>query len=287
MAYSIANAAAKVVNLAGGIVAAGMDIEGGYFTIDILNNIPAYANVKGTLCYCTGTEEEPINKFYQYDGSDWVERKFSATTVSANAENGCITIDGEKTTVYKHPTGNGNNHIPSGGATNNVLRYNSAGSAKWEDIAYTSAPEGNGAASAGSANTFSRGDHVHPLQENISGQAGSAKKLDANAGSATQPIYFANGVPVATTHTLDKSVPSEAIFTDHNVASTQRTTDTTNYYLTGVSGATTGIVKYDTGIKMGNANGELVVRRCNVNTSEVPVGIEYDGTRKALKFIVN
>ena len=44
--------------------------------------------------------------------------------------------------------------------------------------------------------------------------AASANKLNTNAGSATQPIYFANGVPVATTYTLGKSVPSDAKFTD-------------------------------------------------------------------------
>lgn len=44
--------------------------------------------------------------------------------------------------------------------------------------------------------------------------AASANKLNTNGGSATQPIYFANGVPVATTYTLGKSVPSDAKFTD-------------------------------------------------------------------------
>lgn len=42
----------------------------------------------------------------------------------------------------------------------------------------------------------------------------SANKLNSNAGSATQPIYFSKGVPVACTYTLGKSVPSDAKFTD-------------------------------------------------------------------------
>ena len=46
--------------------------------------------------------------------------------------------------------------------------------------------------------------------------ATTASKLGTNAGSATQPVYFANGVPVATTYTLGKSVPSNAVFTDTN-----------------------------------------------------------------------
>lgn len=34
------------------------------------------------------------------------------------------------------------------------------------------------------------------------------------AGSATQPVYFSGGYPVACTYTLEKSVPSNAVFTD-------------------------------------------------------------------------
>lgn len=48
----------------------------------------------------------------------------------------------------------------------------------------------------------------------VGGSANSAVKLDSSAGSATQPVYFSNGQPVATTYTLGKSVPSDAVFTD-------------------------------------------------------------------------
>lgn len=34
---------------------------------------------------------------------------------------------------YSHPTGNGNNHIPSGGSTDQILKYASAGTAQWSD----------------------------------------------------------------------------------------------------------------------------------------------------------
>lgn len=53
---------------------------------------------------------------------------------------------------------------------------------------------------------------------NLSGNATtatSASKLNTNAGSATKPVYFSNGVPVACSYTLEKSVPADAIFTDH------------------------------------------------------------------------
>lgn len=53
----------------------------------------------------------------------------------------------------------------------------------------------------------------------LSGNASSANKLNTNAGSTTQPVYFKDGIPVATTYTLEKSVPSDAVFTDtHYIA---------------------------------------------------------------------
>lgn len=64
--------------------------------------------------------------------------------------------------------------------------------------------------------TAAAGNHTHNYAGSSSagGAATSANKLNTNAGSATQPVYFSNGVPVATTYTLGKSVPSDAKFTD-------------------------------------------------------------------------
>lgn len=49
---------------------------------------------------------------------------------------------------------------------------------------------------------------------NLSGNASSATKLTASAGSATKPVYFSEGKPAECTYTLGKSVPSNAVFTD-------------------------------------------------------------------------
>lgn len=48
-----------------------------------------------------------------------------------------------------------------------------------------------------------------------SATATTASKLSANAGSATNPVYFTGGVPTACTYSLNKTVPSDAVFTDH------------------------------------------------------------------------
>lgn len=56
--------------------------------------------------------------------------------------------------------------------------------------------------------------HQYAGSSTAGGSATSAVKLDSSAGSATQPVYFSGGKPVATTYTLGASVPSGAKFTD-------------------------------------------------------------------------
>lgn len=64
-------------------------------------------------------------------------------------------------------------------------------------------------------------DHNHNYAGSSSagGAATSADKINTDAGSATNPVYFSNGIPVKTTYTLSKSVPSNAVFTDTHYAS--------------------------------------------------------------------
>lgn len=60
--------------------------------------------------------------------------------------------------------------------------------------------------------------HAHSYAGSASagGSATSAVKLDtATAGSATKPVYFSGGKPVACTYELKKTVPADAVFTDH------------------------------------------------------------------------
>jgi len=70
----------------------------------------------------------------------------------------------------------------------------------------TTAPKANGTASAGSASTVARSDHVHPLQTTISGNAGSASKLNSAVtisltGAVTGSVEFdgSANVSLATT----------------------------------------------------------------------------------------
>lgn len=65
---------------------------------------------------------------------------------------------------------------------------------------------------------FAAKNHAHSYAGSASagGSATSAVKLDtAMAGSATKPVYFSGGKPVACTYELKKTVPADAVFTDH------------------------------------------------------------------------
>ena len=75
-----------------------------------------------------------------------------------------------------------------------------------------------GTAAAKNAGDFAAASHTHDYAGSSSagGAANSANKLNKNAGSATQGVYFKDGVPVAMTCTLGKSVPADAKFTDTN-----------------------------------------------------------------------
>lgn len=57
-------------------------------------------------------------------------------------------------------------------------------------------------------------NHNYAGSSSKGGAATSADKLNTDAGSANNPVYFANGVPVKCTHKLNKTVPSNAVFTD-------------------------------------------------------------------------
>lgn len=71
---------------------------------------------------------------------------------------------------------------------------------------------------AGSATSpvyFSNGVPV-ACGTNLAVNANTATALTSSAGSSTQPIYFSVGKPVACAYTLNKSVPADAKFTDTN-----------------------------------------------------------------------
>lgn len=92
-------------------------------------------------------------------------------------------------------------------------------------------PKGNYAAASHTHNYAGSGT--------AGGSANSAIKLDSSAGSATRPVYFSGGKPVAIGYTIAKSVPADAKFTDTNTwrgIQNNLTSDSTDQSLSAAQG---------------------------------------------------
>ena len=101
------------------------------------------------------------------------------------------------------------------------------------------------------------GDVTGNVTGNVSGSAGKLSNT-SKIGDTNKPVYFsANGVPVAISYEINKSVPSNALFTDQNVRSTQA--NTTKLWLVGTptSGDRTGELNYDSNIYADTTAGAL------------------------------
>ena len=70
--------------------------------------------------------------------------------------------------------------------------------------------------------------------------ASTATALQSSAGSAKQPVYFLNGKPVATSYELNKTVPSDAKFTDSDTTYTL-SSDTITITLKGSDGSSSAV----------------------------------------------
>lgn len=110
----------------------------------------------------------------------------------------------------------------SGATTSNLLHiagYLSSGThTQIKDVSKDTLKSwlGLGSAAYTASGNYASSSHTHSYAGSSSagGSATSAVKLDTSAGSATQPVYFSGGKPVACSYTLGKSVPSNAVFTD-------------------------------------------------------------------------
>ena len=57
-----------------------------------------------------------------------MQKKVNGFTVGVSVPSNAKFTD----TVYTHPTTSGNKHIPSGGASGQVLKYSASGTATWQ-----------------------------------------------------------------------------------------------------------------------------------------------------------
>lgn len=116
-------------------------------------------------------------------------------------------------TVYAAKT-----HTHSYAATNH--NHDTVYAAKTHSHDYAAANHNHDTAYAAKTHShdYAAANHSHNYAGSSSagGAASSAAKLNTNAGSATNPVYFANGIPVKCTYNLNKTVPADAVFTDTN-----------------------------------------------------------------------
>ena len=124
------------------------------------------------------------------------------------------TVNGKQDTI----TGGASTITSSNLTSNRALVSNGSGKVAISDITSTELGylDGVTANVQTQLNAKAASSHTHDYAGSSSagGAATSANKLNTDAGSVTQPVYFKDGVPVSTSYTLGASVPSNAKFTD-------------------------------------------------------------------------
>ncbi len=146
--------AAKVVDCGVAALTSGMKIivtftngiTSANSTLNV-NSLGAKAMKHAGAAFPTNLSVANVPIEFIYDGTNWnavglnvsyaTNSGYATSAGNASKVNGhTVAVDvpsGAKfsDTVYTHPTGNGNNHIPSGGSSGQILRWSSAGTASW------------------------------------------------------------------------------------------------------------------------------------------------------------
>lgn len=174
-----------------------------------------------------------------------------ATTVSADASSGTIVVnstdtDTKVTSVDNHYAPTGTTTKSASGGTVTDITNSSSGTNVVTGVTMDAKGHVTGVTSValkstntqtitgvkGSAESSFRTGNVNITPANLGitvvnntadadKNVASAGKLTTDAGSATKPVYFSNGVPVACSHSVEKDVPSNAVFTDtHHTSKT-------------------------------------------------------------------
>lgn len=195
----------------------------------IISQIKAFGGVGWT----TPSQMAKTGHLYRYDENQnaFFPAKVSATSFEGNATSASKlnTNAGSATNpvyfsggVPASCTYSLNKTVPSDAVFTDTNYYHKTGT--WSGLTYTAGKVGspNDLAftipTGTTASTVAVGNHTHSYAGSSAagGSANSAVKLDSNAGSATNPIYFSGGKPATCTYSLNKTVPSDAVFTDTN-----------------------------------------------------------------------
>ena len=201
----------------------GLGIPGSdtHYTANLITGANASAKTdaaSSNSTYLNLVENDTVRNSHQIIGS--------GTVSVSNDANGKITIIGSA-----HPTTLPNPKslklkVYSGTSTSSDTTYYGGENANTEvSVAGATAITGvSASAAAGGSTTFTLtkangSTSTFDVTVTASVATGATKMTDSNGntiseGSATNPVYFSAGVPVATTYSLNKTVPSNAVFTD-------------------------------------------------------------------------
>lgn len=162
-----------------------------------------YAEISASLALgeTEGTAYRGDRGKIAYDHSQSSHARTDATAVSPST-NGYVKINGTNTQVYIHPTGAGNNHIPTGGSAGQVLKWSSNGTVTWasDDNAIYSAMTGATASATGTGGLVpypSAGD-----QGKLLSGAGTWKNINDVTPTFTQTSSIENIVSGETLTTI-------------------------------------------------------------------------------------
>jgi len=148
----------------------------------------------------------------------------------------------ETSAAYSHPTGNGNNHIPSDGSSGQILGYASAGTAQWQaapssDLVDDTSPQLGGNLDGNGKNILLGFDPTPDFDVDVSGTVNTADALDY--------MKIAQGID---DNEFDHLLGVEAPWTD--------TTIKHEYKI--IKGSSTGAMRAASGVS-GTDYGDLIV----------------------------
>ena len=228
------------------------DTDTHYTSKNVIGASTATSNTTSALgngnVYLNSVENNAITSSHKISGS-------GATTVTTDTSGNLIISSTNTDTTYYAGVGitlNGTTFNNSGvrsistGSNNGTISVDTGGTSTEISV------KGLGSAAYTASTAYASASHTHNYAGSSSagGVATSAAKLSTSAGSSTQPVYFSNGVPKACSYTLNKTVPSNAIFTDTNtwiamVGATTSAAGTAGYVPAPSAGAATRYLRCD------------------------------------------
>lgn len=166
------------------------------------------------------SSQDRSTKFLRQDGT-WSAPSYPNQTDISEGSGISVSVSAVVGRVTYTISNSGVRSVATGGS-NGTISVNTNGTAT--DVAV----KGLGSAAYTASTAYLASTTTYAGSSSVGGAATSAAKLTntAKIGDANKPVYFtASGVPSSISYTIDKSVPSTAVFTDANVTQTATTTN--------------------------------------------------------------